>query len=88
MLFFSIGSLLLAVCIAATHARPTPMDFTDIERRWYEGQSEVCKQVVGTMAPCYVFIWVQSLMRRAVYLPPMRSEAIHEALNDASGGVL
>ena len=55
--------LLAAICITVL-AAPIPLDFNDIERRWSEGQSEVCHTSIGSLPPCYVLAWVQSMIRR------------------------
>ncbi|TKA26959.1 hypothetical protein B0A54_16645 [Friedmanniomyces endolithicus] len=56
--------LLAATCSSIVFAKPLPLDFHDIERRWSEGQSEVCAAAMGSLPPCYVLAWAQSLIRR------------------------
>lgn len=69
---FSFTALLLAVNFSSTFASPLPSHFNDIERRWSEGQSEVC--ALSGESGCYIFAWVQALVRRvcrsSAILPP------------------
>lgn len=66
---FSATAVLLAALCYPIFAKPLPLDFHDIERRWSEGQSEVCSTTIGQLPGCYVLQWMQSLGRRAVCRP-------------------
>jgi len=58
----SIPALLLAATLSTAIAKSLPSNFNDIERRWSEGQSEVCH--LGNQPGCYVLAWAKSVMPR------------------------
>lgn len=70
MHFLFTTLLLLLTTTISTNAKPLPYfrsaaaaHFHEIERRWSEGQSEVCR--LGPPLPgCYVLAWVQDLLVR------------------------
>jgi hypothetical protein len=60
--------LLLAAIITLVLARALPIAIEDVERRWSQGESEVC--CIPSNAPgCYVLAWFRSLGGRRVRLP-------------------
>lgn len=61
---FNFLLLLAAYNFATTIATPVPSDFDDIERRWSEGQSEVCALIPQSSLGCYIFAWAMSVARR------------------------
>ena len=61
---FAFITLLLAATCSSVFAKPLPVDFNDIQRRWSEGMSEVCATAMGQLPACYVREWLQSLHRR------------------------
>ena len=65
---FSAPIVLLAATLTISLAKPLPAaNLDEIERRWSDGESEVCCQ---PNAPgCYVLAWVRSLGRPRVLLP-------------------
>ncbi|KAK4546588.1 hypothetical protein LTR36_001805 [Oleoguttula mirabilis] len=66
---FSLTALLLAATLSTTTlATPLPSDFNGIERRWSEGQSEVC--ALSNQSGCYILAWVQAMAQiHAIHNP-------------------
>ena len=70
MRFFAITTLLAATLTLAI-AKPLPLDMDEIQRRWSQGETEVC---CPPSAPgCYVLAWIRSLGRRVCL--PVRSSS-------------
>lgn len=62
-------ALLLAATLTTSLAKPLPIDMDEIQRRWSQGESEVCCTPLGP--GCYISAWFRSLGkgRRGVRLP-------------------
>ena len=61
MRFFTTTLLLLAALLTICLAKPIPLgNLDDIERRWFQGESEVC---LANLPGCYVLAWIRSLGR-------------------------
>ena len=55
--------LLLAATLTTSLAKPLPVDMDEIQRRWSQGESEVC--CTPSVGPgCYISAWFQSLGKR------------------------
>ena len=60
-----LATLLLLAAVAATpsFARAVPTTMDEYERRWSQGESEVCACTLGQGTGCYVLAWFRSLSK-------------------------
>lgn len=73
MRFLTTTLLLLAALLTICLAKPIPLArLDDIERRWSQGESEVC---IPNLSGCYVLAWIRSLSR--VGISVRRHSSLH-----------